>query len=53
MEKTWLFGIFRDRPHIWRRFVSRIANPTYIWRMTTLIPKEPKTFLDDYIGVLL
>jgi len=27
--------------HIWRQFVSRIANPTYIWQITTLILGEP------------
>jgi hypothetical protein len=34
-------GIAVIYPHIWRRDVSQIVNPTYIWRRVTEIPKEP------------
>jgi hypothetical protein len=39
--KKGLSGICRDRPPYMMRGVSRIGNPTYIWRYTTPIPNEP------------
>jgi hypothetical protein len=34
-------GISVVAQYIWRFGVSRIGNPTYIWRCSTLIPREP------------
>jgi hypothetical protein len=41
VEKLWLSEIFRDSLPYLAAIVSRIANPT-IWRVTTLILREPK-----------
>jgi len=38
--KNWLSEIFRDRSPYLAAVVSRIGNPTYIWRGTTLILRK-------------
>jgi hypothetical protein len=40
VKDKWLSGICRDRTPYLVLGVGRIANPTYIWRHTTLIPNE-------------
>jgi hypothetical protein len=34
-----------NNQHIWQHGVGRIDNPTYLWRIITAIPREPKILL--------
>jgi hypothetical protein len=44
VDMFWLSEIFRDSPPYVAAIVGRIANPTHIWRVTTLILREPMFF---------
>jgi hypothetical protein len=47
LKKNGSLGIAVIDQHIWRCGVSRIGNPTYIWRCVTENPREPIFFGDD------